>query len=88
MGRAYADLDDNLLALELYELSLARAREISDLRVEGEALFNIGLAHLALGNLRQGINYAEQALKILEHLESPLAVRVRKQLSQWRKSRR
>jgi hypothetical protein len=71
-------------SLEFYQQQLALVEEIVDRRGQGNALFNMSLALAQLNRGEDAIRYAEEALKILEQVESPYCEMVRTQLAAWR----
>jgi tetratricopeptide (TPR) repeat protein len=73
-------------AIEYYEQHLTIARETSDRRGQGNALWNMSLALDKLGERGQAIARAKAALKIREQSEDPRAEKVRKQLKEWGKA--
>jgi tetratricopeptide (TPR) repeat protein len=85
LGNAYIVLEESQRASEYFKQALSLAREIGDLRSEGTILWGLSVAlYLELGNLNVAITHAENALRILEQIEDPIAAKVRKQLSEWR----
>jgi tetratricopeptide (TPR) repeat protein len=85
LGVAYSTLGETRRAIEYYGQAVVAARETGDRRSEGIALRNLGLALGKLGDRTQAIANAEAALKILEEIEDPRAVKVRQALAEWRK---
>jgi len=84
LGVAYARLGETHRAVEYYGQHLAIAREIGDRRGEGNALWNMSLALHQLGQRAEAMARAQEALVIYAKMEPPFAIRVRKQLEQWR----
>ena len=68
LGNAYSDLGDAKKAIDYYEQALKIAREIGDIRGEGNHLGNLGSAYSALGDAKKAIDYYEQALKIAKEI--------------------
>jgi tetratricopeptide (TPR) repeat protein len=68
LGLAYSDLGDAKKAIDYYEQALKIAREIGDIRGEGNRLGNLGNAYSALGDAKKAIDYYEQALKIAREI--------------------
>ena len=83
LGNAFADLDDARKAIEFHEQHLQIAREIGDRWGEGNALFNSALSLNKLGNRGEAITRAKAALRILDQVEDPNAVKVGNQLLEW-----
>ncbi len=71
-------------ALDNYEQRLAIAREISDLRGEAMAMWNMALVFDQLGQRATAIVSADAALTIREQIGDPNAAAVRKKLAEWR----
>ncbi|HSE18742.1 MAG TPA: hypothetical protein VLB46_16920 [Pyrinomonadaceae bacterium] len=59
-------------------------RELGDRRSEGTDLWNMSLALDQLGERREAIRHAEQAITIYEQIEDPYAAKVRAKLATWR----
>src|SRR5947209_10109088 len=51
LGRVYQYIGESHRAIEHYDEVLTLAREVSNRRAKGSALANLGITHLALGNL-------------------------------------
>jgi tetratricopeptide (TPR) repeat protein len=85
LGNAYHRLGEYRRAIEYYEQQLAIAREIGDRFGEGNALWNMSLALDKLGQRAEAIARAQEALQILDRIESPTADQVRTQLEEWHK---
>jgi tetratricopeptide (TPR) repeat protein len=83
LGGAYSDLGETLRAIEFFEQVLAIARETGDRSGEGYVLWNKALALDKSEDRTQAIVCAEEALVILEEIESPHADKLRKQLAVW-----
>lgn len=84
LGGAYCSLGEFRRALTFVEQYLTNVREIGDRRGEGIALWNMALALDGLGGRVQAIALSKDALVILDQFEHPDAVKVRKQLVEWR----
>jgi CHAT domain-containing protein len=70
IGYVYAALGDHMLALEYYQESLPKRREIHDISGEGITLLNIGQANSKLGKLEEALGYYEQAQKAVKLMQS------------------
>jgi tetratricopeptide (TPR) repeat protein len=86
LGRAYHDLGETPKAIENYYQSLEIARKIEYRKGEGEVLFYLSLSLDKLDQRKQAIHQAEDALKIFERIESPLAEKVRPKLAEWKET--
>ena len=84
LGLAYTALGDQDTARERFDLQLAIAREIGDLAAEGQAHFQQALAHEQTGDRAQARAQAQQALALLEPIQSGLREVVQQQLNAWR----
>jgi CHAT domain-containing protein/tetratricopeptide (TPR) repeat protein len=70
IGYVYATLGDTTLALEYFEQSLPKRKEVYDIPGEGSTLLNIGQAYTKLGNFEKALSYYEQAQKTAKLLQS------------------
>lgn len=86
LGNAYQSLGEYRRAIEYYEQHLQIAREIGDRSGEGRTLWNMSLALDELGDRTEAIKLAEASLKIKGEIEDPDALKVRKQIEEWRKA--
>ena len=77
LGNAYAGLGDARKSIESYEIALVLDREIGNRRIEGNALYNLGVAAYRLGKKEQGSKHGKQALTIYEAIGSPYAESVK-----------
>jgi tetratricopeptide (TPR) repeat protein len=84
LGIANAALGDLSRAIVCYEEYLVIARETGDIGSEATAFFNMSLILDTLGERERAIRQAEAALKIFEHLRSPVAETIRCQLAEYR----
>lgn len=66
IGNAYMLTGDMTQAIEHYQQSLTKARQIKNLRLTGAALSNIGLSYISMGKYDEAIDYALQSQKIAE----------------------
>ncbi|MCE1253269.1 MAG: tetratricopeptide repeat protein [Anaerolineae bacterium] len=64
LGRAYADLGENLRALGYHEDQLIITRETGDRCKEARALYNLGAVYSAMSQMNQAIKYYDQALAV------------------------
>ena len=86
LGVAYNNLGEHRRAIEHYGQVLQIARAIGDRQREGYTFWNMSLTIDALGDRKEAIKLAEASLKIKEEIEDPSALKVRKQLEEWRKA--
>jgi tetratricopeptide (TPR) repeat protein len=71
-------------AIEYYRQSLEIARKIEARWTESDALFHLSLSLDELGKRKEAVDQAEDALRIFERIESPLAEKVRSKLAEWK----
>jgi tetratricopeptide (TPR) repeat protein len=84
IGNVYDSLGEFPLAIEYHKKNLEIALETGEREGEGNAHWNMSLAMEKLGKRPEAISHAEDALRILEQIESPHAANVRKALAEWR----
>lgn len=84
LGLAHAALGEVRRAIEFYEQVLTIVRELGDRRGEGSALFNMALAFEDLGERDKALAHMDEARRICEEIEAPLAQRAAAQLAEWR----
>ena len=77
-------MGDPRRAIEFYGQLLEIACEIGDRRGEGNALFNMALQLVKLGERKRAIEAGERSLAIFEQIENPNADMVRAALAEWR----
>ena len=70
-----------IAAVEHYQQALAIAREIGDLRGEGNSLGNLGMTYRNLGQVKKAIECTEKAFAIFKEIKSPNAERAKKELA-------
>ncbi|TAD79089.1 MAG: tetratricopeptide repeat protein [Oscillatoriales cyanobacterium] len=68
LGLAYRSLGQYQRAIDLYEQSLAIAREIGDRKGEANSLGNLGNAYYSLGQVQRAIGLHEQSLAIAREI--------------------
>ena len=82
LGDAYRVLGEPQRAIEFFEQALPIMREIGDRSGEGIALGNLGLAYANLEDDVRARSRMQEALVILEAIESPNAATVRRWLAE------
>jgi tetratricopeptide (TPR) repeat protein len=83
LGTAYHSLGDYRKAIEYHEQSLQIKREIGDRLGEGNSLGNLGNAYHSLGESKKACNLWNEALTILEAIESPNADVIRQNIESY-----
>ena len=84
LGSVYADLGEVHRALDYHKQNLAIAREFGDRHSIGMSLNNVAWALSRTGRREEAIARAEEAVEILEQLESPDVANARQGLKQLR----
>lgn len=59
------------LALPVLDQALTRAKELNDKRLQGEALYRIGMAHYYLNKRTAALEYLQQALALQQAADQP-----------------
>ena len=86
LSTVYASLGERSRTLELSEQAVSIFREIGDKRGEGNSLFNLALTLMEMGTpaeQQRAVVLAQEALAILEAIESPHAQVVKAKLAEW-----
>jgi hypothetical protein len=86
LGAAYEALADYEQSIKYYEEYLALERDLRVPILEGAALINIAVVSRKTGRVADAIRYGEEALKVYEKIQTPLADDLRDQLAKWRSS--
>lgn len=86
LGIAYRNLGEPRRAIDYYEQHVEIAQAIGDRRGEGNSLWNMSLALDDIGERAQAMACAEAALTIREQIEDPNTEKVRRKLTEWRRS--
>jgi tetratricopeptide (TPR) repeat protein len=84
MAIRFLSLGDTEQSIQLNEAQLKIAQEIGDMRSAGYALFNLSEALYRVGRQLDAIKACQESLAILEKIKTPLALRARARLSNWR----
>ncbi len=87
LGIAYHRLGEYRKAIEYHEQYLAISREIGDRSGEGGSLTNLGIAYNSLGEKEKACSLWNEAVKILEAIESPHANFARRNIENHCKSK-
>jgi tetratricopeptide (TPR) repeat protein len=82
LGNAYQALGNVEKAVEYHKKALVIFRKIGDRQGEGSVLGNLGKAYISCGQMEKAIEHNKQALLIFEKINSPLAIPMRRWLTE------
>jgi tetratricopeptide (TPR) repeat protein len=82
LANAYQALGNVEKALDYHAKALVIFRKIGDRLGEGSVLGNLGKTYISCGQMDKAIKYNKQSLLIFEEINSPLAIPMRRWLSE------